>query len=98
MKERSIYNKSWRKDNPDKYQRHRRICKRRYVKKYPQRRLFANKVYELLRKGIIEKKPCVECKSTKYVQACSLSSVYDPLWLCDKHNKELHARVKGGNT
>ena len=97
MKEKTnmyIYTKRWRKQNPDKFQLQKLRTNKKYNKKYPSRICFANKIYQLLKQGKIEKKPCVECGSTTFVQAVSMSNVYDPLWLCDSCNKTFHKRIR----
>lgn len=90
-----LYNKRWRKNHLENYRKLKRTDNRKYNHKYPKRRAFAQKVYGLLQRGRIKKKPCVECGSSFNVQACSLSKPFDPLWLCDPCNKALHRRIKG---
>ena len=86
------WNKRWRKKHPDTYMEGKRNERKRYYHKYPVRYVFSQKVYRLLKRGRIEKTPCVRCGSKIQVQACSLKlDPYKPLWLCDPCNKKFHS-------
>lgn len=75
--------------------RHRKkynAFKRRYSKKYPERKHFTNKVYDLVEQGkVIRGTSCYFCGSDKMIQACSLSpDVFDSLFFCYRCNRNFH--------
>jgi len=89
------YNKRWREKHPSMFRDQKCRVNKRYNHRYPERIRFARKVARLIQGGYISRQPCQKCGSVEQVQACQLTcDPYNPLWLCDRHNKELHREIK----
>ena len=84
--------KKWRKKN--KKRENDRINK--HKAKFHKRTTIQARIRNLVRKGKIEKGPCVICGSTINVHGhhCDYNKPLDVMWLCATHHMRWHAKNK----
>lgn len=79
----------WRKNNPEKANKLRRIGVERYVKRYPEKRKAQSIVASAVRSKWLRQKPCVICGNLKaQAHHDDYSKPLDVVWLCVAHHKE----------
>jgi len=68
---------------------------KRYKKNNKQKVKATRKIAYYLSKGYIEKKPCIICGDTKaHAHHPDYNYPLDVIWLCPKHHKEEHNRIR----